>query len=336
MKYGSQMTNLALERIETGEASPKEARATISDILKEGSSKSYQKLYGALGSWLWKAIDSRRRDDELREWFDIFRRTSAAIADTEPAYAERLHAFYDLLQTSITTSKMMSVEDVLKREHVRNVIRLLGAAEGRPTEKSVIARHVGLKPSNLTRVLNMMTDARLVERTSYGRHAQFCLTREGLSIASKIASKVEPIRKAEKEIARRLGPFQLEQIEKTFQTALAHRLADYGDDPHIRQMPSLHNTFEIVDLLLSGVKPTVSTTEHSALQQVNVTMVPRTRSYESLITGGLVKLIPEKKAETSRSLLPRIMVETTQVEGAKGFKAMISYLSKEDRDHVER
>src|SRR6266404_5424445 len=117
------MTNLTLESIESGEASPREARSIINEILKEGSSKSHQRLYGVLGAWLWKAIDARRRDDELREWFDIFRRTSSAIADKDPVYSERLRAFYDLLQTSITTSKMMSVQEVMKRQHVQEIIR---------------------------------------------------------------------------------------------------------------------------------------------------------------------------------------------------------------------
>jgi len=188
MKHGQSMSTLdaSLERIETGEASAKEARHAIAELLKERSEKSLQQLYGTLGAWLWRTLEGRRRDDELREWFDILRRVSAALAPKNAAYAERVRAFYDLLQMSINTSKVVSAREVMKRQHVIDILRILGAAGLRPVEKAAIARNLGLKPANLSRVLHMMTDARLVERMSLGKSARFSLTRHGaLALAEK-------------------------------------------------------------------------------------------------------------------------------------------------------
>jgi hypothetical protein len=188
MKHGRNMSTLdaGLEQIETGEASAKEARQAIAELLEEGSEKSFERLYATLGAWLWRALEGRRRDDELREWFDVLRRVSAALAPKNAAYAERFRAFYDLLQMSINTSKVVSADDVTKRQHVVEILRILDAAGLRPVEKAAIAQTLGLKPANLSRVLHMMTDARLVERTSLGKSARFSLTRDGaVALAEK-------------------------------------------------------------------------------------------------------------------------------------------------------
>lgn len=100
-----------IERIETGEASAKEARPAIAQLLQEGSEKSLGCLYACLGTWLWKSLEGCRRDEELREWSDILRRTSAGLTTRNLAYAERLRAFCDLLQMSINTSKSVAAND---------------------------------------------------------------------------------------------------------------------------------------------------------------------------------------------------------------------------------
>jgi len=101
-----------------------------------------------------------------------------------------------------------------------------------------------------------------------------------------------------------------------------------------REMYDEYAASELVQLLLTVGKSAPAPMEHSALNQVNVTVVPRTKYYEDLLSGGLCTLIHEKKVEESRTLLPKIVGEPPVDEG-KDFKAMISYLSKENRDHVE-
>ncbi|VIO69554.1 hypothetical protein CI1B_27600 [Bradyrhizobium ivorense] len=183
------MLDSALEKIETGEVSAREARATISALLKEGSEKGLERLYAALGAWLWNSLEGRRRDGELREWFDILRRTSATLAPKNAAYAERFRAFYDLLQMSINTSKVIRPSEVMHRQHVVPILKLLRDAPTHQLEKMAIARKLDLRDANLSRVLHLMTNARLVERTTEGKFAQFALTREGRLALEKREAK---------------------------------------------------------------------------------------------------------------------------------------------------
>ncbi|SFP78748.1 Winged helix DNA-binding domain-containing protein [Bradyrhizobium sp. Ghvi] len=174
------MSDIGLEKIETGEATATEARRLISELLKEGSERSLERLYATLGAWIWNALESRRRDPELREWFDILRRTSATLGPRNAAYAERFRAFYDLLQMSINTSKLARPSEVMHRQHVVAILRLLRDAPSRQMEKAAIAQKLELRDANLSRILRLMTNARFVERTAQGKFAHFALTREGL------------------------------------------------------------------------------------------------------------------------------------------------------------
>ncbi|WP_025038678.1 winged helix DNA-binding protein [Bradyrhizobium sp. DOA9] len=179
------MSDVTLEKIESGEATATEARGVISEFLKEGSERSLERIYATLGAWLWNSLESRRRDAELREWFDILRRVSASLAPKNAAYAERFRAFYDLLQMSINTAKVARPSEVMHRQHVVEILQLLRDAPSRQLEKAAIAKKLDLKDANLSRILRLMTNARFVERTTSGKFAHFALTRDGLIALEK-------------------------------------------------------------------------------------------------------------------------------------------------------
>ncbi|MGY4353497.1 hypothetical protein ACVWXM_010014 [Bradyrhizobium sp. GM7.3] len=166
------MSDLALEKVEAGEATASEARHVISELLKEGSEKSLERLYATLGAWVWNTLESRRRDQELREWFDILRLISATLGARNTPYAERFRAFYDLLHMSINSSKLARPSKVLHRQHVVPILRLLRDTPSRQMEKAAIAKRLHLRDANLSRILRLMTNARSVRRTNNPR--QIC------------------------------------------------------------------------------------------------------------------------------------------------------------------
>ncbi|MET3910047.1 putative transcriptional regulator [Bradyrhizobium sp. S3.3.6] len=86
---------------------------------------------------------------------------------------------------SIATSAVSDAGKVLSRQHVINILRILGKAGHAPVEKAAIAQELGLGPENLSRVLHMMGNARLLERTTYGKKAFFAITRDGSSALAK-------------------------------------------------------------------------------------------------------------------------------------------------------
>jgi hypothetical protein len=61
-------------------------------------------------AWVWKAIDRRRRDDGLGEWFDVLRRPSAALAESHPTEANRIGVLHDLIYESIFVSEIAELE----------------------------------------------------------------------------------------------------------------------------------------------------------------------------------------------------------------------------------
>ncbi|MGL9623128.1 helix-turn-helix domain-containing protein [Bradyrhizobium sp. U531] len=351
----------ALERIELGDASASEARLAVSALLKEGSEASYGRLYSALGAWLWKALDGRRRDDELRQWFDIFRRSSAALLTKNAAYAERLRAFYDLLEMSIATSKVANVSEILSRQHVLAILRLLRSADGKPLEKAAIARKLGLKPANLSRILHMMANARLVERTTYGKEAHFCMTRDGaIALSKKEASAARPARPINAaqparavQSPRAVQPARPALFGRHVQPLLPHApaqiAADAGElylnllrkavhDPvlksdydHLVQIgglpfnrPPRLNMFDVLQMLANHEPPTMAPPAPVPAQAHHVKVVGK-RSYR----GAQVVTANEKKSEAQRT---HMLVEPVQ---PKVSHFIMHAYNEESENHVD-
>ena len=179
-------TDATLDDIALGDVEPAQARAALSKALQDGDARMMQQAYVALRAWVWKALDGRRRDPELREWFDIFKRVAAFVRTKDVALAERVVALHELVHESIAVSDRLPVEEILQRRHVRKVLAMLMLVPGGRLDRTEIGRRLGLKQGNLTRVLNMVTEAGLAERTAHGKQAEFQLTRAGHEAAGSL------------------------------------------------------------------------------------------------------------------------------------------------------
>lgn len=184
------MTSAAtLENIRLGTATPKEARTALGAALREISPSIAQQVYTTLRAWVWKALDQRRRDDELREWFDIMKRAEAYLSKDHSEWALRTRVLHELLYESISVAELKPASEVLKRRHVKEVLMLLHTAPEGRVERARIGERLRIKQANLTRVINMMMAARLVERSTHGKQAVLQLTRDGLEAA---VNEVQP------------------------------------------------------------------------------------------------------------------------------------------------
>lgn len=169
-----------LNTIARAEASPAQAREALLAVFGQPSPELLQDAYLALRAWVWKALDQRRRDPELREWDDILRAaTSLTAQHGQPALAERLTALHELLSESIAVGEALAVQDITRRQHVAEVLDFL-ASNGGQANRSAVGAHRSLGQANLTRVLNLMMAAGLIERTTLGKEAVFSLSRTGL------------------------------------------------------------------------------------------------------------------------------------------------------------
>ena len=195
-------TETTLSDIAAGEATPEQALAVLSEVLRRGEPTAAQQAYVSLRAWVWKALNARRRDPELRAWFDVLRRMAAFLKTRDAALAERVATLHELVQESIAVAERLPVDDVIRKRHVKDIIAMLIAAPGERLDRAVIGERTGLKQGNLTRVLNMVADAGLAERTAHGKHAEFQLTRGGRAAADQMGLRMPA--KAERSEAAKL------------------------------------------------------------------------------------------------------------------------------------
>ncbi|MDO9714084.1 helix-turn-helix transcriptional regulator [Paracraurococcus lichenis] len=168
-----------LNSIARAEATPVQARKALLAAFGNPSPELLRDTYLVLRSWAWKALDQRRRDPELRDWCDILAAASSSMAlNGQPGLAERLTALGELLAESIAVSEALSVHEVTKRQHVVAALEFLERRGGQ-VNRADIAKHLSLGQANLTRVLNLMSAAGLVDRTTLGKEAVFSLSRAG-------------------------------------------------------------------------------------------------------------------------------------------------------------
>ena len=98
-----------MNTIARGEASPPQAREVLLAIFEHPSVEVLQDAYLALRAWVWKALDQRRRDPELREWAAILRAAATLMAHNgQPALSDRLIALHELLAESIARGEVLA------------------------------------------------------------------------------------------------------------------------------------------------------------------------------------------------------------------------------------
>lgn len=172
-----------LQEIALGHATAAQARAIVGAALREGTPESVQGVYAALRAWVWKAVNGRRRDEELREWFDLLRRTGSFLKDGYAAHAERLQVLHELIYESISVSEVLPIQEIVKRLYVKQILNTLFHSPSRQMSRRRIRQRFNLREANLSRILNLMMTAGLIDRTTHGREASFRLTNLGADAA---------------------------------------------------------------------------------------------------------------------------------------------------------
>lgn len=169
---------IALEDLALGEVTLKEGAATVNLALRNLDEAGACDLYEALRAWIWKALEARRRDDELSGWMDLFSRASSRIEVHSRDLATKLEGFMELLQASIMTASAGTGRDALQRKHAKDVLRKIYRSGGR-MRKASIMQSLTMKGPNLSRVMAPLQDDGFVVREIEGRDAFYRLTMKG-------------------------------------------------------------------------------------------------------------------------------------------------------------
>jgi predicted transcriptional regulator len=182
---------ITLDDIALGDITASDARPIIFEALNSVDRSSAQRIYAALRDWLWKALNRRRRDPELKEWYDLMRRAASRLSRDFSSMSERIVSLYELLYESVATFETLSVTTVVKRKHVQHVLDLLAVAEGGTLDRLQLQTLSQLNQANLSRILNMMETVGLIDRSMAGKQVVVSLTRTGRGFA-KTASLAHP------------------------------------------------------------------------------------------------------------------------------------------------
>lgn len=176
-----------LDEIALGDMHAPDAEQVIKVHLKNLDERVAWRIYTVLRSWVWKALNERRRDEDLRRWYNIIRATSIRFLDGDfvtPAYG--LRALYELIDESITVSEKVDISSFFSRAHCVDImIYILGMDNYRVSRRALLDKF-RLKQPNLTRVMNMLLAANFVEKRAVGKSVYYRFTQEGLAEAERL------------------------------------------------------------------------------------------------------------------------------------------------------
>jgi DNA-binding transcriptional ArsR family regulator len=171
-------TSHKLDRIATCEASSEEALEIIRGVAEVH--RLAAPIYEALRSATWKLLTGRVYGPEMRDWHDVFRRSASLLTELgEPGVGERVGAMADLALESARFGAKHSVESVMCKSHVLEIIKAL-QVRGGAAKRGEIMSATGLRQSNLSRVLAVMAAVGLVDRQPEGKEVRFSVTRKAL------------------------------------------------------------------------------------------------------------------------------------------------------------
>ena len=169
---------LALEAVELGEASLEQAERTLADCLANGHEVSDHEIYSALKLWTWRAVEAKRRDDQLPAWGQLIATVAAHFERRGSPLAAKVETLAEIIHPSIMLATADTLFDALRLKHVRAILKLVANSRGSISRRDLMAE-TKLKEANLTRVMGPLIDQGWFQRESYGREVIYRLTELG-------------------------------------------------------------------------------------------------------------------------------------------------------------
>ncbi len=186
------IANKALHRIQTGEASPKEARKALRDALAHSDERTAASLYEALRGWTWSALSERRFDDEMEDWFKVLQSASVAVADIDDDTSRYLLVLSHLVDDSLRVAPRLVLERLLTRSHLGDLLEMVRRNNGR-IARSALEEEIGLSSSRLSQLLSELILVGALLREPDGRRALYTLSDLGRDVLDRWKSKPEEV-----------------------------------------------------------------------------------------------------------------------------------------------
>lgn len=175
-----------LQFIQTGDASAEEAMKALREVVEAHGVKGANAIRTALRAWTWKAMQTRRADAELRDWYRVIRTTSGLLEKVDGRASAYLEALAHLVEESVRHAEARPRTDLLKRAHVATILEYVAKVGGR-IERARLAEEIDVSNSRLSQILTELTVAGALERSGHGRRAIYELASSGTASLLKRA-----------------------------------------------------------------------------------------------------------------------------------------------------
>ena len=172
---------VSLDAISFGEVGAEQAQDFLTPMFACGDVEVIHKACSALRAWTWKALRERRSDGELRSWYNLMRGYAAHLEKDNPEYSIRLSVLYELVYESITVGKVVTSEELLKRDRPSEILKLLAGAEGCRLGRSTLAALLDISETDLTRTVSLLAITGLVHREGFGAEVAYIVSLDGLA-----------------------------------------------------------------------------------------------------------------------------------------------------------
>jgi len=168
-----------LDDIADGETGPAEAFVVVRELLVEGAPKFARRVYLAMQSVVRRLVAEPPPHAEGAEWSDVCARAGEMMLHGgETSYSNRMVALVELIDLAVHFAEAQPLDEVLRRRHHADVIRLLAENNGFLGRSTILGR-LNFGQSNLTRVITALEGHGLVRRERAGREANLHLTDVG-------------------------------------------------------------------------------------------------------------------------------------------------------------
>ena len=268
--------------ISTGVLDAKDARELIAKLPNELEADQANELYVALRSWTWKALDQKRRDDELREWIDLFKRAKLRLRGSEQISAQ-VQVLIELVSESVAVAARLPVSQVMSRKHARELISMLNEAPSNEVAKTAILEKLKLKQANLTRLTNVLSACNLIEIEKSGRQKLYSLSHLGRKEAEKM--------RASGKSARDHVASALYHVLLTNSEALNLLYIEEPRFPNLKVMGSPSNLFKTTDYALLSPLTEYHNAAASTKQQLKEI---------NLLAGKMVKFVDDLPSNSAQ------------------------------------
>jgi len=145
-----------LNDIARADASPEEASEILLAVFTQPTPDLLDDTYLALRAWVWKALDQRRRDPELRAWSDILGAAASLMAQhARPPLSARIRTLKELIQESIAVGEKPEAIGTKQQRQLK--ARAFIAGKAGQADQSDAGAHPGVEHTKLASLPNKTT-----------------------------------------------------------------------------------------------------------------------------------------------------------------------------------